>query len=233
MIQFDDSVTAGNLPATQEYAVYYVDGRYSNESEVRARLPHAKAYAGITVVAPGKTGKAVAFCDCETGDLTPAQAEAWVAEQIRLGVQLVGVYANLSTWAAGLYGALAVHGERIKRWCAAYDQDPSLTLSYQGKSYSFDAHQWAGGMTSAVDKNVAADDFFTPHEAPKPPKPPAKPSGVVHFIGTYNINTDRYTIKKMPGTAKYAGPSLTKKATVTIQVGKTHSGPRVNIFRSN
>lgn len=225
MISFDDATTASNLPSGQLWAVFYTDGEFANETEVKARLPHAKAYAGITVLP--RTGPANNFADCELGDLSVAQTEAWVVEQIGLDIRLLGVYANLSRWAGGLYDALAKYGLRIKRWAAAYDQEPSLTLTYQGRSFTFDAHQWAGGVSVPVDRNVADDGFFTPW------KPPAKPSGIVNFKGSYNIDTDRYTIKKIKGTAKYAGPASTKEATVKIQIGKDATGPRVNIFRND
>lgn len=206
MIQFDDSVTPANLPATQEYGVFYVDGLYANEAGVRARLPHAKAVAGITAIAPGKTGKTVAFCDCETGDLTPQQAVAWVEAQIKAGVELVGVYANLSTWAAGLYADLSKYSKRIKRWCAAYDQDPSLTLTYLGNSYTFDAHQWAGGITAGVDKNVAADDFFTPY----------KPVPLVSYHYDYYDAVERPVIEAYDRKRKH--PIIYRRALQALEV---------------
>lgn len=205
MIYFDDSVTAGNLP-DQEYGVYYVDGLYANESEVRARLPKAKLY-GITVL--GRTGKDVFAVDCEKGNLTVDQTVNWVNEQIRLGVDLIAVYADLSTWeAGGLKAKLAAHGDRIKRWVADYNGVKEVPAG-------FDAKQYAGGVTEKVDSDVALDTFFTPYKAPVP-----KPSGVVNFSGTLNLSDGQWTIKGEPSKdAHFAGPKKEYSAEIQINAG--------------
>lgn len=226
MITFDDATNARNLPVDQTVGVFYVDGEFANEPEVRARLPHA-TLAGITTVPPGMLGSLAAFCDSEWMDLSASQAEDWVLEQIGRDVRLLGVYANLSRWAGGMYDTLSHYGTRIKRWCAAYDQTPSLTLSYQGRSFTFDAHQWAGNVPPGIDRNIAADDFFTPWT------PPVKPSGIMEFHGSYDITTDRWSVTQTHGTAVYAGPPVTKEALLKVQVGKTATGPRVNVFRQD
>lgn len=188
LIAFDDAVTASNLPDNQEYGVFYVDGLYANYAAVRARLPHANLF-GITCL--GETGWKATYIDVERGNLGAAnqaqliqKAVEWVVKQIALDVDPIGVYASLDLWHNGLWAALEKHGARIKRWCAAYDQDPSLTLTYEGVTYHFDAHQWAGNVAPGVDKNVADPSFFTPWKVPtkavkKPAaKPPAKPKPV-------------------------------------------------------
>lgn len=162
LLEFDDAVTAGNLPAHQHWGVFYADGEFANEKAVRARLGDRAVLASITT--RGQVGPAFAFIDCEKWDATVAQAEAWVRAQIARGVRLIGVYASLSTWAAGLWAALEKYGDRIKRWCAAYDQAPSLRLTYNGHTYLFDAHQWAGNVPPGVDRNVAKVTFFDPWE---------------------------------------------------------------------
>lgn len=200
LIAFDDAVTAANLPnvgPTQSHGVFYLDGAYANEEQVRARLPHA-ILAGITVF--GMTSQRANFCDCEKGDLTPAQAEAWVAKQVELDVKLLGVYASLDTWHNGLWAALEKYGNRIKRWCAAYDQLPSLTLTYEGSTYTFDAHQWASD--TRVDRNVARPSFFTAWTPPTKPakkpvvKPSAKPRPAKKAPADYEAVKDRLYIRR-------------------------------------
>lgn len=168
LIFFDDSVSAGALPATLKYGVFYVDGRFANYAAVRARLPHAALF-GITVF--GKTGKGIFACDCETGDLTVAQAVAWVEAQIKLGVELICVYANQDRWLdQGLLKALAKYGKRIKRWVADYD-DVKTVPSWA------DAHQFLSTNVPNLDYDVALANFFqgaTP--AASAPKPVAKPA---------------------------------------------------------
>ena len=204
MIYFDDSTNAGNLP-DQEYGVYYVDGLYANEAKVRARLPKAKLY-GITVF--GKTGKDIFACDCEKGDMTIDKAASWVEEQIRLGVDLIAVYADLSTWNTGLREKLAVHGNRIKRWVADYDGVKEVPAG-------FDAKQYQGGVTQKVDSNVANPDFFTPY------KPPVvKPSGVARFSGTVDLANGVWTIKGELGTdVHFTGPRKAYSAEVQVDAG--------------
>lgn len=159
-LAFDDAVTAGNLPG-QKYSVYYEDGRYANYAAVRAKEgPNAKLY-GITV--RGATGHDIAICDCETGDLTIPETEAWVATQVHLGVALIIVYANEDTWERlGLKAALAKYGDRIKRWIAHYGVSPVVPAGY-------DALQFAD--PGPVDHNVALPSFFTPWHAPAPTDP--------------------------------------------------------------
>lgn len=216
LIHFDDSVTAGNLPANQTHGVYYVDGAYANEKEVRARLPKAQLL-GIAV-SPSTTGKGIQVIDCEVGDATPAQAEAWVAEQLKNGVFRPCVYANQDTWEnQGLHDALEHYGGNIKRWVAAY---PGTGADVPA---GYDAHQYAGGMTAAVDQNVAIASFFdeapAPAPAPKKKEKPKKNSGVAHFQGTLNLKTGKWTITHGGGTAKYGGSKSSKSATIIVTTG--------------
>lgn len=201
LIAFDDSVTAANLPATQKYGLYYVDGDYANEPAVRLRLPKAKLL-GITVT--GKTGKNVAACDCEEGDMSIPQTVAWVAKQIDLDVDPLIVYANAERWNGGLKTALAKRGARIKRWVADYPGTGAKVPK------GFDAHQYAGGVNVPVDKNVALSTFFTPSVLP--------PSGVGKFSGTVNYNTGEWTIKHRHGSVKWRGKPAKWTATVMASV---------------
>jgi hypothetical protein len=202
---FEDAVTAANLNAAQRVGVYYMDGLFANHSSVRARLPHADLY-GITV--HGLTGPSVAFCDCEKGDMTPAQAEAWVAEQVRLNVPLIGVYANLSTWQGGLLAALAKYGPRIKRWVAHYD-------GFAVVPPGFDAKQFAN--PGPVDRNIALGSFLVPFR----PKPDL-PHGHAHFEGTVDIASGKIIgVHGLPGVGvHFAGAERWLDVPVQIQIGK-------------
>jgi hypothetical protein len=168
---------------------------------------------GITV--RGLTGKGIFACDCESGDLTPAQAEAWVAEQVKLGVELICVYASLDTWEnQGLLNALAKYGHRIKRWVAHFNgvaQVPSWA----------DADQFAD--PGPVDHNVALENFFS--SGPPAPKPD-HPHGTARFEGTVDIATGRVkSIHGLPGLGvHFAGPEKWLDVKVQLQVG--HGGGR-------
>ena len=220
-LSFDDAVTAGYLPLNEEFGVYYCDGRYANYTAVRKRLPHATLYA-ITVL--GRTGRGVFACDCEQGDLTVAQAEAWVAEQIKLGVQLICVYASADTWInQGLWAALEKYGNRIKRWCADYNGVKTTSITYEGKTYQFDAHQYQSD--ARLDYDVATGTFFKDPPKAKPPKPKVN-TGSTKFTGAVNFNADGTASLEIHKLAGYGKRQLEKTyvlpVTVTVAKGGAH-----------
>ena len=202
---FQDAVTAANLNPAQTHGVYYVDGLFANGAAVRARCPNA-VLKGITV--HGRTGAEAAFCDCEKGDLTVAQTEAWVAEQIKLNVPLVGVYADVSTWESGLLAALAKYGKRIKRWVAHWDGVAQVPAGFDCKQFS---------SSQTIDNNVALNDFFVPFT----PKPDV-PHGKARFEGTVDIATGKILgVHGIPGLGvHFAGPEKWLDVHVQVQVGK-------------
>lgn len=204
LVRFQDAVTAANIELPEQYGLYYMDGLFANHTAVAARLPHAKLFA-ITV--RGATGPSVFACDCEVGDLTPAQAEAWVATQVRLGVHLVCVYANLSTWQDGLQAALAKYGKRIKRWVARFDGVAQVPAGFDAKQYA----------TGRVDRDIALSNFFVP-VVPKPDVP----HGHAHFAGTVDISSGKIIgVHGLPGVGvHFAGPERWLDVGVQLQVGR-------------
>ena len=192
LIDFKDAVNAENLDPSATVAVYYADGPEANEAAVRARCPHARLF-GITTL--GQTGKGIFACDSETGDLTVAQTEQWVVEQIALGVDPLAVYANENRWInLGLLAALARYGKRIKRWDADWTGEPASMPEWA------DADQYLGG--NVVDLDVARAEFFEPSIAPKP----ATPHGTVRFEGTADMDGKVLTIRGLPDSdAHFAG----------------------------
>ena len=160
MLIMYDAVTAANLPSDAKYAAYYASGGFENEAAVRAQCPHA-TLLGISPDG-AQVGEA---CDCESGDLTPAQAEAWVAGAIARGVYRPCVYANLSTWNSGLYAALEGRGSTIRRWVAHWDGVVSVPAGYDAKQYSSDPE---------IDVSALLDNFFDS-------KPKPKPKPVMHY----------------------------------------------------
>lgn len=226
-LSFDDAVTAGYLPSNEEFGVYYCDGLYANYNAVRRRLPHATLFA-ITV--RGRTGKGVFACDCELGDLTPAEAEAWVAEQIKLGVELICVYASADTWAnKGLWVALEKYGTRIKRWCADYNGVKSTTVVYEGKTYQFDAHQY--NSDPRLDYDVATGTFFkNPPKAKvvKPPKPKVN-TGSMKFTGAVNFNADGTAQLEIHKLAGYGKRQVDKVYVLPVTVTVANGGAKLSV----
>lgn len=210
LISFEDAVTARNLNPNQTHAVYYVDGAFANHTAVRAQCPHAKLY-GITVF--GAVGPGVFAVDSETGDLNVAQTIAWVAEQVKLKVPLICVYANLNRWQnEGLLRALAHYGHRIKRWVAHYDGIAEIP------SWA-DADQFAD--PGPVDRNVALANFFGGQ-----PVVPQKPHGHVRFEGTADIGSGNIvSIHGLPGVGvHFVGPEKWVDFHIQIGVGKDNGG---------
>lgn len=153
LISFQDAVNASNLNPNQLYAVYYADGRYANRTAVAQRCPHAKLF-GITV--GGLTGPAIFACDSETGDLDVPSTLRWVETQIRLGVKLITVYANLSRWLsegllAGVEALERKYGVKVRKWVADFNNQPVI------QPWA-DAEQYAD--PGPVDLNVALASFF-------------------------------------------------------------------------
>lgn len=134
-------------------------------------------------------GGDAAMLDFERGDWplqgpTPmveaiARCEAWIEEQLRRGRWRPIVYANLDTWNAGLYAALAKYGRRIRRVVADYNGVATIPAGYDGKQYADHGPEGEG-----VDLYVLRSDFFpgTPI-APRPPRRVVHPKVTAAAIG--------------------------------------------------
>jgi hypothetical protein len=212
LISFDDAVTAANLNPNQRFAVYYADGRFANHWAVAKRCPRAKLY-GITV--RGLTGKGIFACDCESGDLTVAQALAWTEAQIKLHVDPICVYASLSVWTnqgllAGVQALEKKYGVKVKKWVAHYNnvaQIPSWA----------DADQFAD--PGPVDHNVALANFFTP----SPPAHKAdSPHGTARAVIAVDLATGKLkSVHGLPGFGvHFGGPARQLAVNLKLEVGK-------------
>lgn len=183
LIEFQDAVGASVLNPDALYAIYYADGSWPNETAVRAQCPHAKLF-GVTV--RGLTGPSIFACDCETGDLTPAEAVAWVSRQVDLGVKTICVYANLDTWLnQGLKAALDHYGARIKRWVADFNGVDAIQPWADAEQYS----------STDIDLDVARATFFGD------PVPPPKPVDPHHYLWfkEYRLQVEDYDrLRKHP-----------------------------------
>lgn len=159
-----DSTNQAAIPATAAIVACYMDGRYANEAQCRARFPRATV---VTITVLGAAGARVA--DCETGDLTPASAAAWAHREIQAGRRPT-VYCNLSTHPA-VVRALAAYGlafgNQVDWWGADYVGTPILL----GGSV---ATQWidAGGY----DVSTTNGAWPLPALPVPPPSPPPIPA---------------------------------------------------------
>jgi hypothetical protein len=188
LIQFFDDVTVANIPANATHVAYYMDGDFENEQEMKARFPQAQMLSITT-----RGGDAVAdSCDCEKGDMSVAQTEAWVLKRLNAGAYHPRPYASEDTWDnQGLLAALAKFADKILRWEAAF---PGIGAKVRA---GFAAHQYA---TGALDTNVCLPHFFD-----KAPPKPAHDTGIAVAQIKINTATGAPHIHHMPGTVKFAG----------------------------
>jgi hypothetical protein len=97
-----DSINVGNLPSGADAYLGYVDGRWPTFDTLSKTFPDAHLVS-IAVFADGVADG----CDCEAGDLTPAQVPGWVQAALRRGVARPVVYASASAMPGVLAGVTA------------------------------------------------------------------------------------------------------------------------------
>lgn len=164
-----DSIYVANLPGGADAYLGYVDGRWATFSELKARFPHTHLLSMAVFASSDADG-----CDCEAGDLTPAQVPPWVLRQRRRGVARPVVYASASAMSEvmrqltmhaitrGEVRLLSAHyltrsGRHWPHICG-----PS-TCAYPGVP-ACDGTQWtdraAGAGESLIDESLLLPGFF-------------------------------------------------------------------------
>jgi hypothetical protein len=162
-IPMADSITPGNLPPCPDYLVY-VDGNWKTAGPVHAEHPTARL---LTMTVLG--GQAVADgCDCEAGDLTPAQAAAWAKRRLEAGAWRPVVYESASVMADVLaeLAKLGVTRAQVRLLSAHYGIGEHICgpdvprCGYPAA----DGTQWTSTYTglgnSKIDMSALDDSFF-------------------------------------------------------------------------
>ena len=165
-----DSVTVTSVPTGGDLYAAYIDGNYNNLADYKRRFPHTRI---VTITVLGTAGADVA--DCETGDLTPAHAARWAANEIHAGRKPT-IYMNASTWPAvrAEVRKLGITG-RVNYWVAQYDGHAAIPAGAVAKQYLGDHPNGRGGT---YDASVVAAHWPGVDPDPAPPKPPApQPEG--------------------------------------------------------
>jgi hypothetical protein len=146
LVDFFDSVNVGNIAAGAAVVAGYVDGRYANVTALRARFPDAVI---IEITVTGLPG--IEVCDCEAGNLTPAQAAQWAHNEVSAGRRPT-IYCSTSTRPA-VVAALAPYGLEFVRdvdnWVAHYDGVPEVPPGSVAKQYA----------SASYDSNVALPNW--------------------------------------------------------------------------
>jgi hypothetical protein len=158
-----DAATIKKIIEPGDVVLYYIDGLYAWSAAEIALFPH-NLHVTITVL-----GGNADVADCETGDLTPEQAAAWVIKRKAAGYDRPTIYRSL----AGMPDIRKATGSLImgKDWdafVADYDRVP--TQVYPGAV----AKQYRS--TAGYDVSEIYDDAW-PHRTKTPViiVPPAPP----------------------------------------------------------
>jgi hypothetical protein len=157
-----DSITAANLPAGYNAYAGYVDGNWPDYPQIAAQFPSAHLLS-ITVFG---TTPATA-CDCENGDLTPAQAISWAQGRLSSNVWRPVIYADVSTMASSIVPGLTMPQASVRLWSAHYGAGEHICgPSTCGLvSVNMDGTQWtdtaSGTNGSQIDASVLNAAFFT------------------------------------------------------------------------
>lgn len=159
-----DSTNIGDIPKTAGMIAVYADGRYEGtEAAARARFPHALL---VTITVRGEADRNV--CDCETGDLTPAEAARWAKAEIAAGRHPT-IYCSDSPWPSvkAAVHAAGIDAKDVSWWIAHYDGDPTIPVGAVAKQYEGSP----GNSPGHYDLSSVADYWPGVDPAPKPRTP--------------------------------------------------------------
>lgn len=141
-----DSVDVSRIPADAEMVAGYVDGHWATYESLAQHFPNA---VRVSITVFGSASAQV--CDCETGDLTPAQAAQWAKTKLVSG-QHPTIYcsASVKPSVVGALNSLAVDPASVSWWIADYDGIAQLPPGAVAKQYRSDT-------TQNLDYSVVAD----------------------------------------------------------------------------
>lgn len=160
LLMFDD-VDVAKLPSGYTAYAGYVNGRYANVSQIRAKFPSANVLA-IDVNGSNTTADCL---DIEPGDASNNTAVGWVRDKIAAGHKLIVLYTSAGNVNAlvSVLTAAGISRASYKLWSAHYGAGshccgPSTCkLTY----WACDATQFTStAMGENLDESVLADGFF-------------------------------------------------------------------------
>lgn len=188
-----DSVTISDLPRTARMVLGYADGHYQ-ESVAAIKRQCPKATVPLITV---KGLPDANICDCENGDLTPAEAARWAQGRVR-SKAIPTIYANASTMPAVKAELLKLHlrpGVDVLLFVAEYDGKGVIPPGYIAKQFLGSP----GNSPGHYDESVCADYWPGVDPKPKALKPRTLP---VHVRAAYWLLTrwlERYVKRAKKG----------------------------------
>jgi hypothetical protein len=179
-----DSVTASDIPgAPSGLVACYIDGRYTNETAVRARFPSARL---VTIAINAATTGADVY-DRENGDILTSQVPQILARE-RAGGRNPTIYVDASMWSNVVSVVRKAGIPQPPYWVADYDGDAIIPAGAVAKQY-------ANNKTFNYDMSVVAD--YWPGIDPDPATPIPTPAPATAPEDTMLIaDVDRLTVPK-------------------------------------
>lgn len=155
-----DSVTPGNIPVDAAVVGGYVDGWYKWSPAAWARFTGLKVRIAVfSSTNDGHVG------DCESGDMTPADAVRWTVMRRAAGCD-VTIYCSEAVWGEVRQAFADAGVPEPHWWIAGYPGSVGWQL-YAGSV----AHQVVDD--GPYDRSIVADFWPGVDAAPTPPPPPA------------------------------------------------------------
>lgn len=232
-VAYDDTDVA-LIPADATIILVYIDGRFRNIDAVRARFPHALI---ITITVTGIAG--ARFVDCEAGDLTPAQAAHWAANELKAG-RKPGIYASVSNMPAVIaaLAALGIHRDQVLLWSAHYtgvahlcgpssaSTESFTTCGFPGMDWLADGCQFTDRAKGvSLDEDLVTNGFLGIKPPPPPPLPHiVKPHGKMLRLVEIDLATGKKSERHIPGTAVWGTEHEEISATLTAVIGGKDAG---------
>lgn len=168
MLTMFDSTDIDAMPSNGDIYAGYIDGLYQTFHLLAAKFP-GKIYIPITVFgAPN-----VKVVDCESGDLTPAQAAAWAKKEITANRRPT-IYCSSDTHTqvvTELLGLGLAFVTDVDWWEAHYDGVAVLSPGSIAKQYQ---------STTDLDTSIVDPSWLG--AAPTPPAPPPVPEKEMSMI---------------------------------------------------
>lgn len=221
MITMYDSVDLSQVPANAQAVAVYVDGRFANVAQARARFPKAHILS-IAVFARDD-----ADClDIERGNATPDQAAGWAARQFARGLKRPCLYASASVMQVILesVSAAGISRDALRLWSAHYTMKSHVCgpRSCREMTRDADGTQWTDrALGRNLDQSLLRDDFFgdpavsTVFETVTVRLPDLKPGMTDAFLPHWYIRRLQLVLSGIYGLYKGAIDGIYGNATMT------------------
>lgn len=157
-----DSVAVASLPDDMNLYAGYIDGRYVNVEQVRARFP-GKTVIAVTTNPSDNEGDCL---DVENGDATAGDAPGWVRRRRLAGHDGPLVYCSEAIWPAVKGAFAAARTAQPSYWLAGYpgaegDAIPTGAVAHQWIDHGGWDESCVVDYLPGIDPTPTGEDIFT------------------------------------------------------------------------